>query len=622
MAEQLRLANERKLCDLKVKNYLFQAIDRSILETILTRETSKDIWDAMKRKYQGSSKVKHAQLQAFRREFEILAMGEGETVNEYFARTLAIANRMTAHGERMEQLVIVEKILRSMTPKFNYVVCSIEESNDVTLLSIDELQSSLIVHEQRIKNQRDHIEEQALKAASSGRGRGRSSQRGRGRGRSSQSKEFVECFKCHKLWHYKNECPEWEENAHYVELKEEEMLLMAHSDSSDNGKEEAWYLNSGCSNHMVGNKEWLFEFDETFKESVKLGNDSKMVVEGKGNVKLNIAASVMRPKCLQVTKHEESSLWHQRYAHLSMKGLKILSNKHLVKGLPELKNIEDKCIDCLSGKQHKKNIPKQANWRASQKLELVHSDICGPINPKSNGGNRYFITFTDDYSRKTWTYFLHEKSSAIDVFKRFKALVEKESGCLVQCLRTDRGGEFTSNTFNEFCSSQGIKRQLTTAYTPEQNGVSERKNKTLLNMVRSMISARGVPKKFWPEAVNWATYVMNRYPTFVVKDMTPEEAWSGSKPYVHHFRVFGCLAHTHVPEAHRKKLDGRSIKCVLLGVSEESKAYKLYDPAEKKIIVSRDVIFEETKGWDWDNKVVDKVNETCRTFEADTASDH
>ncbi|GAU47762.1 hypothetical protein TSUD_192990 [Trifolium subterraneum] len=179
-------------------------------------------------------------IQALRREFEILAMGEGETVNEYFARTLAIANRMTAHGERMEQLVIVEKILRSMTPKFNYVVCSIEESNDVTLLSIDELQSSLIVHEQRMKNQRDHIEEQALKAASSGRGRGRSSQRGRGRGRSSQSKEFVECFKCHKLGHFKNECPEWEENAHYAELKEEEMLLMAHSDSSDNGKEEAW----------------------------------------------------------------------------------------------------------------------------------------------------------------------------------------------------------------------------------------------------------------------------------------------------------------------------------------------------------------------------------------------
>ncbi|MCI12077.1 retrovirus-related Pol polyprotein from transposon TNT 1-94, partial [Trifolium medium] len=135
----------------------------SILETILNRETSKDIRDAMRRKYQGSTKVKRAQLQSLRREFEILAMGEGEAVNEYFARTLAIVNRMTAHGERMEQVMVVEKILRSMPSKFNYVVFSIEESNDVTALSIDELQSSLLVLEQRMKGQKDHSEEQALK---------------------------------------------------------------------------------------------------------------------------------------------------------------------------------------------------------------------------------------------------------------------------------------------------------------------------------------------------------------------------------------------------------------------------------------------------------------------------
>jgi hypothetical protein len=122
------------------------------LETILVRDTAKDIWDAMRRKYQGSTKVKRAQLQALRREFEVLCMGESETVNEYFGRTLAIANRMSSHGERLEQVSVVEKILRSMPSKFNYVVCSIEESNDVTLLSIDELQSSLIVHEQRMKS--------------------------------------------------------------------------------------------------------------------------------------------------------------------------------------------------------------------------------------------------------------------------------------------------------------------------------------------------------------------------------------------------------------------------------------------------------------------------------------
>lgn len=166
--------------DLKAKNYLFQAIDRSILETILNKDSAKAIWDSMKQKYQGSTKVKRAQLQALRREFEILGMKDGESVDEYFTRTLTIANKMKTHGERMEQTVIVEKILRSMTAKFNYVVCSIEESNNVSTLSIDELQSSLLVHEQRMKGYKE--EEQALKVTNAGKMEGRGRGRGRGRG--------------------------------------------------------------------------------------------------------------------------------------------------------------------------------------------------------------------------------------------------------------------------------------------------------------------------------------------------------------------------------------------------------------------------------------------------------
>jgi transposase InsO family protein len=215
----------------------------------------------------------------------------------------------------------------------------------------------------------------------------------------------------------------------------------------------------------------------------------------------------------------------------------------------------------LTGKQHRQAIPKQAKWRASTKLELIHSDLCGPINPASNGGKRYFMTLTDDFSRKTWIYVLKDKSETFEKFKNFKALVENESGCKIQCLRTDRGGEYTSNAFNSFCINHGIKRQLTTAYTPQQNGVSERKNRTLLNMVRSMLTSRNVPKRFWPEALVWSTHVLNRSPTVSVKNMTPEECWSGLKPSITHFRVFGCIAHVHIPDNLRKKLDDKSSVC-------------------------------------------------------------
>lgn len=120
-----------------------------------------------------------------------------------------------------------------------------------------------------------------------------------------------------------------------------------------------------------------------------------------------------------------------------------------------------------------------------------------------------------------------------------------------------------------------------------------------MNMVRSMMLEKKIPKEFWPEAVNWYVYVQNRSPTIVVKDITPEEAWSGIKPSVHFFRVFGCIGYVHIPDAHIKKLDNKSTKCILLGVSEESKAYRLYDPISKKVIVSRDVVFDESEMWNW-----------------------
>ncbi|CAJ2654967.1 unnamed protein product [Trifolium pratense] len=193
----------------------------------------------------------------------------------------------------------------------------------------------------------------------------------------------------------------------------------------------------------------------------------------------------------------------------------------MVKDLSMLKDTEELCPDCVVSKHHRNSIPKTTSWRASNKLELTHSDICGPINPSSNGGCRYFITFTDDFSRKTWTYPLKDKSSALEVFRRFKALVEKESNHQIKYLRTDRGGEFASNPFNEFCRMN-------------------------------------VPKRFWPEAVVWATHVINRSPTLSVKDRTPEEAWSEMKPSVAHFK--------------------------------------------KNIIISRDVVFDEKQGWKWNEK--------------------
>uniref|UniRef100_M1AR77 Integrase catalytic domain-containing protein n=1 Tax=Solanum tuberosum TaxID=4113 RepID=M1AR77_SOLTU len=184
-------------------------------------------------------------------------------------------------------------------------------------------------------------------------------------------------------------------------------------------------------------------------------------------------------------------------------------------------------------------------------------------------------------------------------FKCFKILVEKEIGLPITCLRTDRGGEFNSAEFNDFCKQNGVRRQLTTTYTPQQNGVAKRKNSTIMNLVRATLIEKKVPKIFWPESVRWTIHVLNRSPTLAVKDITPEEAWSGEKPLVDYFRVFGCVGYVHIPDARRTKLEDKSVSCVLFKVSDESKGYKMFDPVTKRIIVSHDVIFKEDRMWDW-----------------------
>lgn len=139
------------------------------------------------------------------------------------------------------------------------------------------------------------------------------------------------------------------------------------------------------------------------------------------------------------------------------------------------------------------------------------------------------LSFIDDFSRKGWVYLLTDKSQALEYFKEFKIKVEKETGKMVRGLRTDRGGEYLSNEFVKFCKEHGIKRQLTTRYTPQQNGVAERKNRTVIGMIITLLASKRMPKVFWTEAAIWSYYILNRTPSKALSKMTPDEAWCGKK---------------------------------------------------------------------------------------------
>ena len=351
---------------------------------------------------------------------------------------------------------------------------------------------------------------------------------------------------------------------------------------------------------LIEHKYHLHFGDDTCKIFERGSSKNLMVeVQMKGNRSFPLTLKYATESARRMELKDDPWLWHKRLGHLNFQSLKLLHQKNMVQGLPQIKEVSDVCEGCALGKQHTFPFPKGKAWRAKEPLELVHSDVCGPMETTTDGGNRYFLTFIDDFTRMTWVYFLRLKSDVFAVFRKFQAMVERQSGHKLKKLRSDRGGEYTSNEFTKFCEDIGMERQLTVSHTPQQNGVAERKNRTIVEMAKSMLHDKKMPQEYWGEAVNTAVYLMNRHPTVAVQGKTPFEAWSGRKPSVNHLRVFGSICYAHIPKKLRSKLDETSEKCVFMGYSSQTKGYRLYNLQKQKMIVCKDVLFSENLAWDW-----------------------
>ena len=312
-----------------------------------------------------------------------------------------------------------------------------------------------------------------------------------------------------------------------------------------------------------------------------------------------IKVNLTSPVCLLTKMDEQSWLWHARYGHLNFRSLRDLGAKQMVEGMPMIKKAEQVCDGCALGKHHRAPFPRASTYRASNGLELVHDDLCGQITPPTPGGKSYFVLHVDDHSRFMWLELLSTKDEALNYFKKFKVAAEVDSGCRLKAFRTDRGGEFNSRAFTMYCEENGIRRNTTTAYTPQQNGVIERRNQSVVETARCLLKCMNVPGRFWGEAVKTAVYLLNRSPTKSLNGQTPFEAWYGRKPSVRHLRTFGCLAYAKRIGPGVTKLSDQSTPGVFLGYEPGTKGYRIYDPVRDKLIISRDVQFDETRGWNW-----------------------
>ena len=311
--------------------------------------------------------------------------------------------------------------------------------------------------------------------------------------------------------------------------------------------------------------------------------DGLYIVEEKGTTSAMLARS----------PNQNLMKWHQRLGHVNFSDIKKMKQKEMVTGIMDNINGEDApCEVCCKSKITQ--LPyKPSKRREQDTLGLVHSDICGPMQTTSSGGARYFVTFIDDKTRYTEVKPLKQKSDVFEAFKEYKARAEKTTGQVIKKLRTDNGKEYVSNQFAEFLRKEGIRRELSVEYTPQQNGVAERANRSLTEMARCMLLDAKLPKYLWAEAINTAAYIRNRCPTKILSDKTPYEMWTGRKPHISHMRKIGSRVIA-LKKGHRcDKFDPKGEEYILIGYSEEAKAYRLWKKGTRSVVKRRDVRFLE-----------------------------
>jgi len=263
--------------------------------------------------------------------------------------------------------------------------------------------------------------------------------------------------------------------------------------------------------------------------------------------------------------------------------------------LPKIKFEKDKLCDaCKKGKQVKSSFHSKNVISTSKPSELLHMDLFGPSRIKSFGGNYYALVIDDDYSRYTWTFFLTLKSEAFKAFKNFAKAVQNEKDLNIKVLRSDHGGEFQNELFENFCEENGIMHNFSAPRTPQQNEVVERKNRSLEELARTMLNEYDVPKYFWADAVSTACYVLKRMLIRPILKVTPYELFKGRKPNVTHLKIFGCKCFVlNNGKENLGKFDSKADEVIFLRYSLTSKAYRIFNRRTLNMEESVHVVFDE-----------------------------
>lgn len=334
--------------------------------------------------------------------------------------------------------------------------------------------------------------------------------------------------------------------------------------------------------------------------------DSALIMDLEGNIKLKAerrgdlyyiiqghkatgTAGVVEDKA-----NIELLKWHCRMGHLNARDLIQVINQSTKSKISSKQSMGlSECEVCLRGKMTRLPFPTSER-QSKELLEIVHSDIVGPFRTQTMNGARYFITFVDDRSRWCEVFFLKHKSGVLEAFKLYQAYAERSTGKKIKCLQSDNGREYCSNDVEIYLRSQGIERRLSVVRTPQQNGVAERINRTLIDMARCLLLQSRLSHMFWADAIATACHIRNRSPSSSLKGRSPYHRWfKKEKIPLNYLRVFGATVFVHDNDLTKGKLAARSLKGIFIGYPRETKGYRVWLPDKRKSIVARDVKFIE-----------------------------
>ncbi|GJY47379.1 retrovirus-related pol polyprotein from transposon TNT 1-94 [Tanacetum coccineum] len=301
------------------------------------------------------------------------------------------------------------------------------------------------------------------------------------------------------------------------------------------------------------------------------------------------------PICLlSKASKTKSWLWHQRLSHSNFDAINHLAKHGLVRGLPKLKFEKDHlCSACAMGKSKKQSHKPKSEDTNQEKLYLLHIDLCGPMRVASVNGKKYVLVIVDDYSRFTWVNFLASKDEASDFIIKFLKMIQVRLNATVRNIRTDNGIEFVNQTLRDYYKHVGISHETSVARTPQQNGVVERRNRTLVEAARTMLIFVQAPLFLWAKAIATACYTQNRSIIRRRYGKTPYELLHDRKPNLSYLYVFGALCYPNNDSENLGKLQTKAVIGIFIGYAPKKKAYRIYNRRTRKIIETIHVDFDE-----------------------------